>query len=116
MDRFVWKESDLPEKELMPGVWLKSIYLNKQLVTLVTFKPFAQVGDHAHNEQQISVVIEGKMDMTIDGIRYPVNKGDIVVVPPRTLHSVDVSARGAKAVETWNRVIPEYIVEESGQA
>lgn len=113
MDKFVWKENELPEKEMMPGIWLKSIYHDQQQVTLVTFKPFAQVPEHSHEEQQISVIIEGKMDVIINGERISVHKGDVLVLPPGTVHGVEVSPRGAKAVETWNKVVDEYVIDQA---
>lgn len=110
--KFIWKEVDLPEKELMPGIWLRSVYHDNQLVTIVTFKPFASVPEHSHTEQQISVVVEGKLDININNEKNTAHKGDVIVIPPGVMHSVKVSPRGAKVIETWSSTMPEYIVPD----
>lgn len=112
MEKVLYKESDLPEKELMPGVWLRSIFHEDHLVTIVRFKPFAKVPEHGHDEEQITVVVEGKLDFIVGGERHTAHKGDVLVIPPRAIHEIEVSPRGAKVIDTWNHTISDYIVEE----
>ena len=46
---------------------------------------------HSHSNEQITVCVEGKATVIIDGIRYPVKKGSYWVVPPNVPHTLDTS-------------------------
>ena len=46
---------------------------------------------HSHSNEQMTVCIEGKGTVIIDGIRYPIKKGSYWLAPPDVPHTLDTS-------------------------
>ena len=46
---------------------------------------------HSHPEEQLTICLEGKGTVVIDGIRYPVKKGSYWLTPPNVPHTLDTS-------------------------
>lgn len=43
---------------------------------------------HKHNYYEILFFVEGKVTMNIENTSYPLKSGDILIVPPNTLHNI----------------------------
>ena len=52
----------------------------------VRLKPSEQVGSHQQPTWELSLVIKGEGIRTIAGVSEPFKSGEVVLVPPRTLH------------------------------
>jgi len=59
---------------------------NHQLV-FFEMEPSAQVPEHSHTYPQWGIMIEGEMELTIDGKIRTCRKGDEYVIPARAKHS-----------------------------
>ena len=53
---------------------------------------FSSVDIHAHDYYEFYFFIEGDVAMEIDGIEYPVNPGEMVLVPPGVMHRAVVQS------------------------
>lgn len=47
---------------------------------------------HMHREIEILLVLDGTAGLTVNGNKYKINKGDIVVIPPYFLHNYTILA------------------------
>ena len=63
---------------------------NHQIV-FMEFTEDAEVPEHSH-QAQWGVVVAGKIDLTIDGIKRTYTKGDSVFIPKGAKHSAKVYA------------------------
>ncbi|MGH9302827.1 MAG: cupin domain-containing protein [Acidimicrobiales bacterium] len=72
--------------ELVPGLEFRPVLGESTLVNFVSFAPFTEAPGHAHEEEQIVVVLEGEMDFSLDGEVRTVRRGDVVAVPPFVVH------------------------------
>ena len=64
------------------------------IIAMLFFMEFAndaEVPEHSH-EAQWSVVLAGKVDLTIDGVERTYTKGDSVFIPKGAKHSAKVHA------------------------
>ncbi|ADG07010.1 cupin domain-containing protein [Kyrpidia tusciae] len=79
----------LPKRETAPG--RLNPVLQGQYMTAVTMRPTpaAKVPVHSHAEETIGVVIEGYVDLEIDGEAKRVSKGEFYHIPPGTPHSAN---------------------------
>jgi len=60
----------------------------------IVFMQFAEdvdLAEHSH-EDQIGFVLEGKIDLAIEGKKYSFNKGDRYFIPRGTVHSGKIYA------------------------
>ncbi|WP_034041293.1 cupin domain-containing protein [Wocania ichthyoenteri] len=84
-----YKFSDIPEKDLVEGIKGKYIHTNNNTVGLINIEKGAILPAHSHIHQQITQVISGKLEMTIDGITQILESDSITVIPSNAIHSAN---------------------------
>ena len=80
--------SELKVIERLPG-WRARIF-NSASMTFAHYEFDAGSTIHAHSHEQEEVwnVIEGELEVTIDGVAQVARPGVVAIVPPDTAHSV----------------------------
>lgn len=76
----------LPSAEFVPGLRFQPVLGDGSLVNFVHFDKFTEAPLHAHEEEQIVVVLEGEFDFEIDGEVRTMKPGDVAVLPPWVPH------------------------------
>jgi len=102
---------NLPSKELTEGVTLKEAHLDNVMVTFVDLEEGSVVPPHSHPQEQISLVISGRLLFTVDGEEKMVKAGEAVLVPSGAEHSVLVVDGPAVAYDCWSPIRKDYIIE-----
>ncbi len=83
---------NLPKADIaLSGIkaWLSQSE-NHQIL-FMEFSEETQVPEHSH-ESQWGVVLEGKVDLIIDGVKRTYSKGDRVFIPKGAKHSAKIHA------------------------
>jgi len=65
------------------------------------FVPGASVHEHFHPQEEVWDVIEGEVELTIDGVTHAVRPGVVGIVPGNVRHSV-------KALTSGRAIIVDY--------
>ncbi len=78
---------DLDRTEEMPGFLGAFLHSDNMTVASWSVDAGATFPEHAHPHEQISVVTEGKFELTIDGETDVLRPGRIAVIPSDTIHS-----------------------------
>jgi quercetin dioxygenase-like cupin family protein len=88
----------LEAKEPLPG-W-QGRYFNSENMTFgyYTVREGATIHEHAHPNEEVWHVIEGKLEVTIDGESQIAGPGSAALVPPNTPHSVRALSKGRSIV------------------
>ncbi|MGH9115822.1 MAG: cupin domain-containing protein [Acidimicrobiales bacterium] len=84
--RYVSLEA-VPELELVPGLHFQPVVGERTMVNFVSFEPHTAAPNHAHEEEQIVVVIDGEMTFDLDGDIRVMRRSDVAVVPPWVPHA-----------------------------
>jgi quercetin dioxygenase-like cupin family protein len=81
------KIADLPELEIAKGIALRAV--NTQTVTVAHVKLTAGsiLPEHAHYHEQVVNVIEGELELTVEGKPHSLVPGRVMVLPPNIKHS-----------------------------
>ena len=77
-------EADIPFK----GVRAWILQGEKQQLVFFEFESSALVPEHSHEYPQWGMMVEGKMELTIDGKTKLIEKGDEYVIPAKAKHYV----------------------------
>src|SRR4030067_1600441 len=86
--------TNLPEGDIaLEGVKAWIVQGNGQQLVFFEMQPSAKIPEHSHDYPQWGMVIEGKMEMTIDGSAKIYEKGDEYLVPARAKHSARYLSR-----------------------
>ncbi len=80
--------ADLPAKEPLPG-W-QGRFLNTQHMTFGYYQVAtgATIHEHSHPNEEVWHIIEGQLEVTIDGEMQVAGSGCYAVIPPNTLHEI----------------------------
>lgn len=74
-------------KELIPGFMVQLIHTESQTFALFEIEKGAVLPEHFHINEQVSQVLEGEFELTIDGNTKVCKKGDIAIMNPNVVHS-----------------------------
>lgn len=61
---------------------------------------FAAVPPHWHGEFEINHIISGSAEFICGGVRFPSERGDIIIIPPNVLHAVYPRAGCGQSYDT----------------
>src|ERR1700692_2406659 len=93
--------NSLPVIERLPG-W-HGRYFHSQNMTFAhyDFARGSSIHEHSHPQEEVYEVIEGELEITVDGITEVARAGLVAIVPANTLHSV-------KAITDGKAIIIDY--------
>jgi quercetin dioxygenase-like cupin family protein len=86
--------SNLPVIERLPG-W-KGRYFHSQNMTFAhyDFARGSSIHEHFHPQEEVYEVIEGELEVTIDGVAQIARPGLVAIVPSNVRHSVKALTDG----------------------
>ena len=105
-----FRVDELPEREMMPGVRLRSVELATLMMTFVEYAEGAVVPAHFHPNDQITYVIEGCIEVQVGGTQRLLGPGEGVRIPANTEHGSRPVDGPAKAVDAWTPVPAHFRV------
>ena len=94
--------TNLPEADIpIAGVHSHLFQGETQQFVFMSFEKDVEVPEHSH-EAQWGVVLEGEIELTIDGKKYTLTKGDTYFIPKDVKHSARIR-RGYKDLTLFNQ-------------
>ena len=94
--------TSLPEADIpIEGLHSYIFQGENQQVIFMSFDSDAAVPEHAH-EAQWGVVLDGEIELTINGSKLTYTKGDTYFIPQNVLHSARIKA-GYKDLTLFNQ-------------
>ena len=101
-DTFEWKTVD-------EGVQRKILAHDKELMLVcVRFKKGAVGNLHHHIHRQVSYVEAGRFEVTIDGVKKILEKGDCFFVTPNLIHGV-VALEESSLIDVFTPAREDFI-------
>ena len=80
------KLSDIQEREMIPGFRARFIHTDHMTCTYWNIASGAALPDHAHLHEQVTTIIRGTFEMTVDGETQIIESGDVVVISSGARH------------------------------
>ncbi|MBB3967858.1 cupin domain-containing protein [Mucilaginibacter phyllosphaerae] len=99
--------SDIPVKEIAPGFFSKLIHTANNTINFIEVKAGNSVPDHQHIQEQLSFVIEGEFELTVDGEVQMLDTGLFAVIPPNVRHS-GMAITDCKLIDVFSPVREDY--------
>lgn len=79
--------NELKELPLAEGVSARVVHAGNMSIAHVRFVPGAVAPMHTHHHEQVVNVIEGELELTVDGEARRLAPGQAMVLPPLVPHS-----------------------------
>jgi quercetin dioxygenase-like cupin family protein len=98
---------DLTPKELAPGLTGYYTHGSNMTLGLVEIKAGSDLPIHSHPHEQITYILEGQLDMTIDGKECKLTAGMYYAIPSNVLHGA-VALTDCKVIDVFNPVREDY--------
>lgn len=109
---YFYTKKDLPSKEVLPGIVLRSVYLPNTMITFFDLAAGSRIPAHKHPHEQISYMLHGTITMTVGGETRTMQPGDIAVIPANVEHSVVVGEQQAVALDAWHPIRQDYVLDK----
>lgn len=97
----------LTSEEALPGITRQVLHGENQTIVRYCYEPGSVFPVHAHEQEQVTMVLSGTILFTVDGEEVALGPGGIAVIPPWTPHGAEV--RGDEPVETINAMSPKRV-------
>lgn len=78
--------AQLASKEFFPGFTGHPVHTEGMTVMYWTIEQGATIPEHQHVHEQLTYVLEGAFDMTVDGERREMTAGQFTTIPSNILH------------------------------
>jgi quercetin dioxygenase-like cupin family protein len=94
--------STLAVREIFPGLRARLIHTDRVSHSWVEVDAGAAFPEHQHPHEQIVTVLEGELELVIDGAAHRLKPGTVFVIPPDVRHS----GRGITACRVLDAFAP----------
>jgi quercetin dioxygenase-like cupin family protein len=88
--------------EIAEGLFFRPVFAENISLNFVTFPPRSGFPTHVHPEEQISIVQEGEMEITVGNICKKVCPGDVVVYPSNVPHSGQTFDKSCRLIDVFS--------------
>ena len=96
------KVDELPALDnIVAGLTLRPLVAKGMLASFVRYEPHSEAPLHAHEEEQIFVMLEGELEMELDGEIRAMRSGDVALIPAWVPHRVTAGAAPAYQLDLF---------------
>jgi len=99
--------NDLTIIERLPGWHGRYFHSPNMTFAHYDFDRGASIHEHFHPQEEVYEVIEGELEVTVDGVTRIAKPGIVAIVPPHAKHSVKALTDG-RAIIVDTPVRPEF--------
>ena len=78
---------DIDRKEPVPGFRVRFVHTDHMTIAYWDIEEGSVLPEHNHPHEQVSNVIEGVFEMTVEGVARTLGVGDVAVIPGGDTHS-----------------------------
>jgi quercetin dioxygenase-like cupin family protein len=93
---------------IFPGVNIRTCSCEKMMISLVDLHPHAVVAEHSHPHEQIGMVLEGRLILTIGSEEKTLQAGDVFRIPGNVPHKVVTLDQRVKVIDIFHPIREEY--------
>lgn len=103
---FIETEKIAP-REMIPGYKAKFIHTERMTIAFWEVTAGASMPVHQHMHEQTSQVLEGKFELTVNGVRNIIEPGSVTVIAPHVPHG-GVAITDCRLMDVFSPVREDY--------
>lgn len=83
--RFDWE--NITPRTMAPGFHARFIHSASMTFALWEIDAGALLPEHSHMQEQVTQMVAGAFELTVDGVTHRLSEGQVVVIPSHATHS-----------------------------
>lgn len=99
--------SNIATKEIAPGYFSKLIHTTSNTINFIEVKAGISLPMHKHIHEQYSFVLEGKFELTVDGIPQVLDPGMFAIIPSDIMHG-GTAVTDCKLIDIFSPAREDY--------
>jgi quercetin dioxygenase-like cupin family protein len=99
--------SQLPVREIFPGLRARLVHSERVSHSWVDADAGAAFPEHEHPHEQIVSVLDGELELVVDGVTHRLTPGLVFVIPPNVRHS-GRAVTACRVLDTFAPVRDDY--------
>jgi quercetin dioxygenase-like cupin family protein len=100
--------NNVPAQMLAPGVRLRTPYGERIMLSLVELDEGSVVPAHSHPHEQAGMVLEGMLELTIDGQPRTLRAGEAYIIPGNATHAARSVGGTCKVLDVFSPIREDY--------
>ena len=99
--------NSIEEKEIVLGYFAKFVHSENMTIAYWNIKASSSLPAHSHPHEQISSIIKGEFELTVDGTPHMLKANNVFVIPSGIPHS-GKAITDCKIIDTFYPVREDY--------
>jgi len=110
-NRSITHYPNVPLIDLVPGIQSHIVSGERIMLSFLTAQPNSYMHNHHHESEQLMVILDGALDLVIDGKLHHMEKGDVVTLPSNIEHSAYISDKGCTVIDIFSPPRQDFIAK-----
>jgi quercetin dioxygenase-like cupin family protein len=110
-NRSITHYRNVPLIELVPGIQSHIVSAERIMLSFLTAQPNSYMPNHRHESEQLMVILDGTLDLAIEGKLYHMEKGDVVTLPSNVDHAAYISDKGVTVIDIFSPPRQDFIAK-----
>ena len=98
---------DIPVQEIRPGFFGRLVHGDASTLAIWDIRKGATLPEHQHVHEQITYILEGRLEMVIGGEKYLLTAGTVHVIHSNTPHSA-IAQTDCKVIDAFAPARNDY--------
>ncbi len=98
---------EIEEREPVPGFKVRFIHSENMTFSFWNIEKGSQMPEHSHPHEQVTNVVQGEFELTVDGESKKLVPGSVVIIPPHAVHSGKALAK-SRVIDVFYPIREDY--------
>ena len=98
---------EIAERQMLPGFHARMHHAENMTVSHWRVEAGAILPEHNHPHEQVTVMLDGTFEMTVDGEKQVIKAGDLVIIPSQAKHSA-IAITDCRIMDVFSPVREDY--------
>ncbi len=99
--------SQIEEMVPFPGFRGRMVHTDRMTLAYWSVTEGSALPQHSHHHEQVVNVLEGTLELVVDGTEHTLEEGDVYVIPPNAEHSA-TAVTSCRLLDVFSPVRDDY--------
>ena len=92
-----------------PGIRRQMVIGKNMMICRFTFEPFLVTPEHTHPHEQVTLVMQGKVKFTIEGVEKIMSPGDVLHFPSNNRHGATMLDEEVILIDIFSPIREDFL-------